>query len=364
MSTTLQTLQRQDVMNLNELASELARREQTKRDYVIDTRRASFTTVEAEGSLLTFDAEDGGVAGGPVNDWTHSQIASRLGIPRAYYSRLRTEAPMLLDANVMHWFHNKPEQRMVRTLDGKVRAFLSNRYRRLDDFDLCEHLLPVFNEVDGLNFHLSALTDTKLYIRAILPGLSREVRVGDIVQAGVEIRNSEVGYGALRVSPFIWRVDCLNGLVTNLATRTRHVGRGVEETEDAYALYRDETMRADDRAFFLKMADIVWASLDETQFDLIVQGFQEAASSEPIQSVPAATELMVKQHGLTEGEGESLITHLAAGGDLTQWGMTNAVTATAKSAANFDRLVELEELGGKVVTMTRREWAGIATATS
>ena len=34
------------------------------------------------------------------------------------------------------------ERQLLRTLDGKVRAVLSERYRRLDNYDLLEHVLP------------------------------------------------------------------------------------------------------------------------------------------------------------------------------------------------------------------------------
>ncbi|MBL0089244.1 MAG: hypothetical protein IPP44_22195 [Ideonella sp.] len=36
---------------------------------------------------------------------------------------------------------------MVRTLDGQARAFLSDRYRRLDNYDLCEHVLPMLQRL-------------------------------------------------------------------------------------------------------------------------------------------------------------------------------------------------------------------------
>jgi hypothetical protein len=35
---------------------------------------------------------------------------------------------------------------MLRTLDGQVRAVLSDRYRRLDNFDLAESVLPILQQ--------------------------------------------------------------------------------------------------------------------------------------------------------------------------------------------------------------------------
>jgi len=39
--------------------------------------------------------------------------------------------------------YEKPERRMVRTLDGSTRAFLSDRYRPLDNFDLAHEVFHV-----------------------------------------------------------------------------------------------------------------------------------------------------------------------------------------------------------------------------
>ena len=63
-------------------------------------------------------------------------------------------------------------------------------------------------------FHNAALTDERLYIRAILPDLAADIQAqpgnhtfldrsggGDIVQAGVQIRNSEVGSGSSKSPP-------------------------------------------------------------------------------------------------------------------------------------------------------------------
>lgn len=357
---------------LQALAQEVQRLELTKRDFIVDTRRMTFSTVEHENvptSFLTFDApddfHDDGVNGGPVNEHAHKQIRERLNIPARYYERMRKEAHTLLDGNVQHWLSNPPDgrqdKRMVRMLDGKVRAFLSNRYRRLDNIALLDQaILPTFGKHgDGLVFHVAALTDERMYLRAILPGLSDEVKVGQIVQAGVQIKNSEVGDGALDISPYIWKLDCLNGMVSNVGSLRRyHVGRAQEEA--AYEMYRDDTLTAIDAAFFLQVRDAVDAALSETQFTLIVREMKEAATGERMADPVASTERLTKAYDLSEREGVSLLTHVATGGDLTKWGAANAVTAMAKDASTFTRQEELENLGYALVTMPHEEWARIA----
>lgn len=371
--STVSALARNDALTIDKLAVELTRRQQTKHDLIVDTRRIGFYAMPSGTSLVTVDgAEDltpwqqdvdgNQVQGFVVNDYAHGQISDRLGIPKRYYDRMRGTAHDLLQENVRHWLTNDPKRQMVRTLDGNVRAFLSDRYRRLDDFDLMEHLLPTFAEIDGLTFQVAALTDTRLHIRALLPRIEREVKVGDTVQAGIEIKNSEVGAGALTISPFVWRLICLNGMVMPTAVRRNHVGGRIEE--DDLGRYRSETIAQDDKAFFMKVADVVRSTLTEVAFDEIVAKLREAATGERIVAPAAATERLAKTYDLGEGEQQSVLAHLASGGDLSRWGMVNAITAAAKDADGWDRLSEMEAIGGTLATIPETDWSRLALTTA
>jgi hypothetical protein len=115
--------------------------------------------------------------------------------------------------NVDTWLHHEPELRMVRTLDGQARAFLSDRYRRLDNYDLREHVLPMLQRLPDARFESTELTPTRLYLKVVTPRVQIEIQPGDIVQAGVVISNSEVGQGTLSVQPLVYRLICRNGLI-------------------------------------------------------------------------------------------------------------------------------------------------------
>jgi len=110
---------------LSELAIELERQSETKKDFIASTE------VLEMNDLAEITLEDNAPLS--VTEHAHTQIAARLDIPAKYYARMRSQAPELLAANVNEWFHQKPERRMLRTLDGHMRAFLSERYRRLDN---------------------------------------------------------------------------------------------------------------------------------------------------------------------------------------------------------------------------------------
>jgi hypothetical protein len=92
-------------------------------------------------------------------DLALTQIGERTGIPAKYLGRMQGEAPKLLAANVNHWFKEAPERRMVRTLDGNIRAFLSDRYMRVDNIDVAEAVLPVLQQTEGLRILSTGVTE-------------------------------------------------------------------------------------------------------------------------------------------------------------------------------------------------------------
>lgn len=371
--TTLTAIRRDEAtthVDLGTLAGELARMQATKRDYVIDTRRATFNSTDdgrPAGSLLSFDQANDELVSGMVNDHAHGQIAARVGIPKKYYDRLRDEAPTLLDQNVGHWFLAKPERRMIRMLDGKVRAFMSDRYRRLDNYDLMERaVLPALRDIEGIRFHVASLTPERMVLRAVLPTVQREVghSVGDIVQAGFQLRNSEVGASALSVEPFVWKLDCLNGQVSNAAAiRAYHVGRVIDDSEESQISFRNDTLAAADKATFLKCRDAISQCLSESVLDEIVEQMRAAADhTMRVQNPARATEALARTFDLNDDEQSGTLMSLARGGDFSLWGMVNAVTDMAKAADTFDRQEELERLGGKLLTLPASEWRPIAVA--
>ena len=76
---------------------------------------------------------------------------------------------------------------------------MTNRYRQLDNLELCATVLPVINEMKGANIESCEVTPSNLYIKVVNRKLKAEVRVGDVVQAGFVVSNSEVGLDSLRV---------------------------------------------------------------------------------------------------------------------------------------------------------------------
>lgn len=349
---------------MQQLSSEVLRQAELKRDFLADTAQIEVRPLKA-GVELVLPA-DAGVGALEPTRLFHGQMAEWTGIPRAYYTRMLETAPDLLATNANRWLKDNRARRIVRVLDepGKpvARAFLSDKYRPLDYLELAEAILPVFEELPGLIFASTALTPSRLYIKATLPSVQAEVRVGEVVQAGVIVSDSEVGEGSIRAEPFIFTLACKNGMtVAKGGMKRYHLGgRGLSDDGDVYEVLRDETRRASDRALFLALQDVVRACLTDVGFAAIVDRLKEAAGEKIAKAPDAVCEVVQKRFRLAEAERSGLLKHLAAGGDLTRYGLVNAITAMSQDVEDYDRATELERLGGVVLELPRSEWTSIA----
>jgi hypothetical protein len=133
--------------SLVDLAQELGRQLATKKDMVVPSSLMLYRTSVQGVSSVDID-EQTGVQSYGITELARRQLADKLKIPYAYFERMRTEQPSLLDRNVNTWLQeNDADKRLIRTLDGRVRAVLSDRYRRLDNFDLAENVLPILQRL-------------------------------------------------------------------------------------------------------------------------------------------------------------------------------------------------------------------------
>lgn len=140
--------------SLQELAIELDRQAKVKKDYVATAGAMQMTAVNENFDLVI------GNTPFQLNENAHRQLGLQLKIPAPYYERMRAENPGLLMANVNGWFQQSPDtRRMVRTLDGTARAILSDRYRRIDNYEVAQTVLPIISEMQGARIESCELTD-------------------------------------------------------------------------------------------------------------------------------------------------------------------------------------------------------------
>ncbi len=343
---------------LPEVLTELQRQNAAKQDYI--GAAAAFRLAD-DGS--TFSIGDDHRFG--TTSLFHRQIASALSIPAKYYDMMQKQKPELLAENVNTWFADKGNSYMVRTLDygngaGQVaRALLSDRYRRIDNLEIASAVLPLFAGQDGMEVMSCEVTENRLYLKIVNHRLEMAC-VGDRVQAGVIISNSEVGLGAVSVQPLVYTLACTNGMVVNsMGERRTHVGRAAKALEDSYNIYTDETLEAEDKAFMLKLRDTTLAAIEEARFTQIVGVLEQSHGAKITGRVQDVIELTGKAYDLNQPEQDSILNYLIKGGDLSLYGLSNAITRASQDVESYDRATALEGIGWQVATMTKNQWEEI-----
>ena len=160
-------------LTIQQMAQELLRQSKAKQDYLVNTGSLSLSvTTDAPQLRVTENGLDK-IAPLDIRQTAHRQLGTYLGIPQKYYELMRTDAPELLAYNANYWFSQKNELRTLRTMDGCARAFLSNRYRRIDNLDIASVTLPVIGELPEARFVSTQITDDFMYTRMALWHRSR-----------------------------------------------------------------------------------------------------------------------------------------------------------------------------------------------
>lgn len=307
---------------------------------------------------------------GPFHPTTicHNQMAQYTQIPKAYYDRMLSEDPGLLAANVNTWMRKageRCENRLVRTVGNSARALLSDRYRILDNDEILSFVLPALMDLglgSSLEIASCEVTERRLYLKAFFPKVEGEVAKGDIIRAGFVISNSEVGLGGFSVYPAALRLVCLNGLILQEDGQKKyHIGRRLS-AGDSGLIYKDETLAADDRALMLTMRDTITAIAADVEGSAFRRGIgrMKALAGEKIEGdIPKVVEVAAKRFNLLDTERGSVLRHLIEGGDLSRYGLMNAITRSAEDAPSYDRATELEVLGGQVIDLPTSAWKEI-----
>ena len=374
--------------DLVQIATQLQAQLATRKDFLAP--QGKLAAVVHEGEVVL-----DGLNGDPyaINNHAHSQIQDHLGIPAHYYTRMRNEEPELLATNINTWLRREPsEQRMVRTLHGKVRGFLSAKYRPLDNFDLAQAVLPTLVE-RKVRIISAELTETRLYIKGILPDLSEPLPEGLVWGSGhtditrvvkglqipdeqnlpvvgrgrlvsaITISNSEVGAGTLRIEPSVFTTWCTNlAILVAAAMKKFHIGRAWE-ADSNLEIFADETRKKDDEAFFLKVRDITKAAFNADVFRAAIEQIRVAGTKEITSTdLPKVVDVAVRQLSLPVSTAPNILTFLANGGDLSQWGLSSAITALANTAESYEAATQLEYAGGKVLALPPAQWDAIAAA--
>ncbi|KAB1119061.1 DUF932 domain-containing protein [Micromonospora aurantiaca (nom. illeg.)] len=292
-------------------------------------------------------------------------IAEKLGIPVKYLRRLRTEAPDLYDANVNGWLSRSADSYLVRLLRGDaetvesrgvLRAFLSDRYRTIDNFDVLLAALQGIQRAGVDMPDISAdLTDRRMYVRVTHPGVAvyapqlldgyrspfsgRTGTDNPVVFAGFVIANSETGNGAFSITPRIVVEVCNNGMtMTRDAMREVHIGGRLDT---GVIRWSADTQRKSLDLVTAQTADAVATFLDKDYVTAKVAELEQAADA-PVTDPQGVITTVSRKLGFTEAQQTTILDHFIRGGQVTAGGLLHAVTSAAQTLDDGDAAWDME----------------------
>lgn len=365
------------------VTAELQRVAATKRDFVVGSPALRMMAVDEGGVEVIVPGQ--GILAGTVERFdvgriAHEQFAEKTGIPLVYYKRMLGEAPELLTRNVGHWLNSAPKNVLVRTLDGRIRAVLSDGYRLLDNADFFFRVGKSAVDAGAVIQRLD-LSEERFYLRALRPDFAAKVTGrgdelkaagklfssgyrrdngtwqgpddddpdGDWIFPGIVCSNSEVGRGGLNAELAMFRATCSNYIIASKAIHKIHRG---DRLEAGMVDLADDTRRAKDDALWLEIRDMVAAAFDEGAWRKLVAKANEAQADvleNPIEAVDA----VAKDCGLSDEDKQSVLNELIAptrglAVGPTRWGLVNAVTSLQHTKA-IERSVEIERIGADLL---------------
>ncbi len=321
-------------VNIQELLKELERQKPLKWDQSLPVGSISMVM---EGTSPQLSMEGG--KSYQIASSCHAQIAERLEIPLKYYHRMREEEPSLLIENTNTWLRKFNRDVFVRGLGDSVRAFLSDRYRVIDHLDV---LYCALNELQAHDSEIedTYLSETEMNVKVKSNQLRDFVRHrDDRIMGGLLLTNSETGHKALKVEPRIFRVLCSNGMVMEeFLTRQIHLGNGHEDSDDTIYL----SIRRSITELFGRFGEITQSLRESTEVKI----------SNPQKVIHH----VVEHYKLTEIQRDSILMAFGAEPDADQYGIANAITRAAQSEIVWENRIEMERLGGRLVTLPVHEF--------
>lgn len=284
-----------------------------------------------------------------------ASIAGRLDIPVGYLRRMRETNLGLLDSNVNGWLTHERyagSKFLLRSFTGDeggvgvARALLSDSYFVIDHLDAACAVLDGLHDVKGPLDITCDLTDRRFYMRITAPEVIayaptwldgyRDPRTGATgrenpgIAAGLLVTNSETGFGAASIAPYLTVLVCSNGQTrTQDAISRVHLGAKLPEGVIKWSKQTQEKALDVLRS---SMADAVRTFLDVDYMRKVVAEI-EAKAGKPVADVESTITTVSKRLAYGEDQRKAIFSRFIQGGDVTVGGVMQAVTAAAQDFA-------------------------------
>lgn len=281
------------------------------------------------------------------SDHALGQLAERASVPGPYLRELskgedwkRELAAMILTS---HYANADDGRMLVRSVNGQLRGWLSDRFRRLDCRPLCDALGQEAQAIGAIPCDGTA-TETRVAIKLIMPEIVEPIP-GEFLVYGGEWSNSDYGNGTHSFRAFALRVACLNGMTRENLLRQVHLGGRLEEN----IAFSDRTYQLDTEASVSALRDIVRGALGPSGRESLTEKIRAASEKEMSkgQLVSAVKTLpKAQQKSIVDAFEFEDVINLPSG--KTAWRGSNAVSWIARHTENPETRLDLERLAGSL----------------
>lgn len=298
-------------------------------------------------------------------DTCHQHLSDKLGIPKKYYDRMKSEAVELLDENVSHWFSKAETNYFLRTFvnkeenSGVARALFSDRYGIIDNYDVLMACLEAVRDsglpLGYLTIENCEISDKKFYVRFVspetevhAPRLMQSYRVPNNpsrdgitgIMSGFVVTNSEVGFGGFSISPRVVIRACSNGMVFKDDAFSR-IHLGAKMTEYQQISWSQETKQKNYELVMSQVKDAIKTFVSKEYIGKRIAKFEEVGDwqlKNPVDCIKNVTkELMIS----AEKEND-ILKYFTQGGLTNAFGVAQALTFFAHETKEADLQHELE----------------------
>jgi hypothetical protein len=379
------------LQDIPELAMQLKVMRERFWDRIVPQGRMK-AVVDGESVVMRID-KNGDTGSYGIMGHVHDQLSAKeFKVGGRYYGRLQKEAPELLCTNLNYWLSKESGvNRLVRFDGTDIRAFLSNRYRPLDNLDILTQAVLVIGGKDGASgdempwargavcfgWNISPtnmnvlLANPKMVVD--LNHLDRGVQEGvfdfsawkdgdhdwlrpktdgnggsHLVCPSARLKNSETGHGGLGVFMGGLEAVCSNTAWMGLDFAQVHLGKELQESDTDGT----DTIRKMNELIYSRVADAVRAVFEPEAFLAHCKKFA-GLKEQPLSDVKDAVDRIVRLPGMTEDLRDEILASYRPldDGNETVFDLQRAVTHAAHAfrEKDTDKAFALEELGGRII---------------
>jgi hypothetical protein len=258
---------------------------------------------------------------------------------------------------------------VTRTVAGQessiARAILSDVFKPIDDDIVFGTAIPVIGQFSERFKTIGGnRTDTKSYLKVVTRNPVFSIQSGGRTRefsAGFIMSNSEVGMGFCEFMAFFTDSYCQNGCIFSkmVVADVKYAHRGARITTDFGQVMDDRIKRAEIESV---RAVISEAAKTACSFDSYgeLQSIIATSVEKKIQgqNYSALLEGVGKQFQLSQQDVEQVKAYFNPD-DGNLFGVQAAVTRLAQESESYDRKIQLESVGGQILTMNDRTWNSI-----